>query len=175
MSILGISSPFSTTQTSASSAATATSATATATDTTADQAAVSTAATPATKSHVSSTGRLLGFLQQLETQQPAEAKKVLGGIADKLRADASKAGPDAGRLNALADKFQKAADTGDLTGLAPTRAHGHGGHGGHAVRAYQAAAQPSAASSSVAELGALAPASQIDNPVTAVSGNTSAS
>ena len=52
---------------------------------------------------------------------------MLGKLADAVREQAKGAtGKDAERMNKLADGLQKAADTGDLSGLAP---HG-GGHRG---------------------------------------------
>jgi hypothetical protein len=77
---------------------------------------------------------LMRFLQRYEDSHPDEAKAFLSGIADKLRADAEHAGPWSNRLNAWADKFDAAAESGDLSGLAPNRPHAHFG-----MRAYQRA------------------------------------
>ena len=93
--------------------------------------------TPATTSHLSPASRFLGFLQHLETEHPEETKRVLNGIADRLHFDAKFAGPIFGnRLNDIADRFQKAADSGDLSSLVPQNQ----GFGHHAMRAYQTAA-----------------------------------
>jgi len=89
----------------------------------------------ATTHHVSGGGRFLRFLQGFEDRHPEEAKRILNGIADKLRADAEHAGPWAGRLERWADRVEKAADTGDMSNLLPTWQPG--AHYG--VRAYQKA------------------------------------
>jgi hypothetical protein len=90
---------------------------------------------------VSKMGSLMSELKELQQSDPDKFKKVMGDIADKLKAEASDAtGAKADRLNAMADKFTEAAQTGDLPALKPPA---HGGHhrGGHA--AYAAAqAQP---------------------------------
>jgi hypothetical protein len=147
MSMQGISSRNGVPQTVAKSAAAApTSDSApTATD---DDTQTQTVDTPATTPHLSRAGRFLSFLQHIEDKHPEEAKKILGSIADHLRKDADHAGPFAERLNTLADKFDKAAETGDLSGLVPTRpSFGH-----HAMRAYHEAS--SAATGDAAALSA---------------------
>ena len=90
-----------------------------------------TAKQPATMSHFSPAGRLLNMLQSFEQRHPDETKQVLSNIADKLRADSENAGVFSGRLEKWADRFQKAAETGDMSNLMP-RLQSHFG-----VRAYQ--------------------------------------
>jgi hypothetical protein len=129
--------------------------------------------TPATTSHLSPAGRFMAFMQHLETEHPEETKRVLNGIADRLHFDAKIAGPFFGHtLNTIADRFQTAADTGDLSNLVPQRA----GFGHHAMRAYQtaagggdAAANAGAAVSSngAAPANAAAPADTTTAPATA--------
>jgi hypothetical protein len=93
--------------------------------------------TPATTSHLSPASRFMAFMQHLETEHPDATKRVLDGIADRLHFDAKFAGPFFGHtLNTIADRFQKAADTGDLSNLVPQNP----GFGHHALRAYQTAA-----------------------------------
>jgi hypothetical protein len=105
-------------------------------------AAASTANAPATTHQLSKGGMFLGFFQAFENKHPDEAKKILSGIADKLHADAKHAtGAWAKGLESWGDKFQKAADSGDLSNLLPTaQPHAH-----FAARAYQQASQPPAA------------------------------
>ena len=93
---------------------------------------------------LSGVGQFLSKLQELEKSDPTKAKQVLTDIAGRLKADAGQAtGTQADRLNQLADKFQKAADTGDLSALpaagAPAVQGGQGHHHGHhkAQQAYQ--------------------------------------
>jgi hypothetical protein len=80
-------------------------------------------------------------LEQLETSNPTEFKKELTDIAAKLKGAAqNESDPSQARfLSNLADRFQKAADTGDLSALkpgaadsgtgAPHAGHHHGHHG----------------------------------------------
>jgi hypothetical protein len=83
-------------------------------------AAPSTADAPATTQHLSRGGLFMGLMQTYETQHPEEAKTFLNNVADKLRADAKFAGPFFGfRMNRWADRFEKAADSGDLSNLLP--------------------------------------------------------
>jgi len=87
--------------------------------------------------------QFLGKLQDMMKTNPAQAKQALGQIAGKLRAQAQQAGgTESARLTDLADRFQKAADTGDLSGLKPTShvrqsPHAHMMHG-KAQAAYSA-------------------------------------
>jgi hypothetical protein len=90
---------------------------------------------------ISQPAKLLTKLQDLEASDPTKAKDVLHGLADKVREQASNATGDAAtRLNAFADKLDKAADSGDVSGLSPSKQghkahHHHGGGGGHAPAA----------------------------------------
>jgi hypothetical protein len=86
----------------------------------------------------SQAGQLLKDLKQLQTSDPAEFKQVLSDAATQLKTAAGQqTDPGAASfLNNLSDRFQKAADTGDLSALKPNtpagggyKAHGH--HGGH--------------------------------------------
>ncbi|HTU59884.1 MAG TPA: hypothetical protein VMF89_15640, partial [Polyangiales bacterium] len=78
---------------------------------------------------------LLHVLQSVEQRHPEETQRVLGNIADKLRSDAEHAGIFSERLTRWADRFQEAADSGDMSKLMP-RLSPHFG-----VRAYQQAEQ----------------------------------
>ena len=90
---------------------------------------------PAAISRFTPAGRLLHVLQSFEDRHPEETKNILGNIADKLRSDAERAGPFSDRLNKWADRFQAAADSGDMSQLMP-RVSSHFG-----MRAYQQAEQ----------------------------------
>ena len=68
-------------------------------------------------------GQLMSQLQSLEQTDPAQAKSVLATIGSNLKAEAG-SNP---MMSQLADKFTQASQTGDLSGLQPTK----GGHGGH--------------------------------------------
>lgn len=80
-------------------------------------------------------GQLLGGLQQLQQKDPDKLGDVLTQIATQLR-DASQQGSGGSFLLRLADRFQEAADTGDLSALRPPRPKGN-----RVERAYAAAAQ----------------------------------
>ncbi|HET8933854.1 MAG TPA: hypothetical protein VFN67_10455 [Polyangiales bacterium] len=94
-----------------------------------------TAERPAAISRFTPAGRLLNALQSFEDRHPEQTKEILGNIADKLRSDAERAGPFSDRLNKWADRFQAAADSGDMSQLMP-RVPSHFG-----MRAYQQADQ----------------------------------
>jgi len=100
---------------------------------------------------VSKYGQLMSQLQNLEQSDPAKAKQVLGEIASKLSDAAKQAGGDRGKMmSALADKFQQAAQTGDLSGLKPPASgapHGGHHHGHHKATASYSAAQASTSAS----------------------------
>lgn len=93
---------------------------------------------PATLSRFTPAGRLLHVLQSFEQRHPEETQRVLGNIADRLRSDAEHAGIFSERLTRWADRFQEAADSGDMSKLMP-RWSPHFG-----LRAYQQAQQPEA-------------------------------
>jgi len=76
--------------------------------------------------------QFLGRLQELMKSDPTQAKQVLGNIANKLRDQAKQSGADPVKLNGLADRFQRAADSGDLGALQP----GAGPHMGHPRHAH---------------------------------------
>lgn len=76
------------------------------------------------QTHLSRMGELFSKLQDLETSDPAQAKQVLTSIASALTDKANGAGNTDPHLQALADKFTQAADTGDLSALRP-RGGGH--------------------------------------------------
>ena len=97
-------------------------------------------AAPAAIQELSKAALLLGLLTVLESKHPDEAIQLLLRIADELHAEARQAGSTAQSLNALADRFRLAAQTGDLSSLLPSeRPAAHFG-----VRAYQAAEQATA-------------------------------
>ncbi len=77
-------------------------------------------ATPTADSGSSS--RPAAFLNQLASMSPTDAKQALGSLADTFRSHAG------GGRSALADLFQKAADTGDLSEVLQA-AKGNGGAG----------------------------------------------
>jgi hypothetical protein len=84
---------------------------------------------------------LLNQLQQLQQTDPNKFKSVMSTIADTLKADAQNAsGPQAQRLDALADKFSQAAQTGQMPDLQPKGqqqgASGHHHHH-HQVQSYK--------------------------------------
>jgi hypothetical protein len=83
---------------------------------------------------------LMNQLQQLQQSDPNKFKSVMSTIADTLKADAQNAtGPQAQRLDALADKFSQAAQTGQMPDLQPKgQPHGASGHHHHhQVQSYQ--------------------------------------
>ena len=80
---------------------------------------------------MSGPGALLSKLKQLQQSDPAKFKEVMSTIAGKLK-DASDASTDPQEKKALADlstKFDAAGQSGDLSGLAPTKHKG--GHHHH--------------------------------------------
>ena len=88
---------------------------------------------------VSQFAQLMQKLQQLQTSNPAEFKQVMSDAAKQLKTAAaqSTAPAQAKFLTNLADKFQKAADTGDLSALQSQSGtagayahHGRHHHGG---------------------------------------------
>ena len=106
---------------------------------TATQSASGVATTDSTQ--LSPMASLLNQLQQLQQTDPDKFKSVMSTIADTLKTDAQNAtGPQAQRLNALADKFSQAAQTGQMPDLQPKGgqqgASGHHHHH-HQVQSYQ--------------------------------------
>ena len=98
----------------------------------------SVAATDSTQ--LSPMASLLNQLQQLQQSDPDKFKSVMSSIADTLKNDAQNAsGPTAQRLNALADKFSQAAQSGQMPDLQPKGQEGASGHQHHhhQVRSYQ--------------------------------------
>jgi hypothetical protein len=90
----------------------------------------------ASSPNLSKMGSLMSKLQDLEQTDPAKAKSVLAKISQDLKAQADKTGDT--KLSALADKFDQASQSGDLSGLKPKGAggHHHGGGGHHKTAAY---------------------------------------
>lgn len=76
--------------------------------------------------------QFLGRLQDLMKSDPTQARKVLRNIASKVRDQAKQDGSDPVKLNGLADRFQRAADSGDLGAIQP----GAGPHAGHSHHAH---------------------------------------
>jgi hypothetical protein len=83
----------------------------------------------AAESGTSVQGRFLSKLQALEQSDPAQAKQLLSGLANRFRSEAAQGGASSAGKAQLADQLQKAADTGDLTDLLKT-AQGGGSGGG---------------------------------------------
>jgi len=105
------------------------------TESAAPAASTETQSASATTHRLSGGGRFMHFLQAFEDKHPEETKRMLNGIADKLRSDAEHAGPWSARLERWADKLEKAAESGDMSNLMPSlHPHAHFG-----MRAYQKA------------------------------------
>lgn len=69
---------------------------------------------------ISRRSALFNKLKQLQEADPQKFKQVVSDIASKLKSAAQQAtGPMAQRLSKMADRFQKVADTGDLSQLQP--------------------------------------------------------
>lgn len=91
---------------------------------------------PASNTRISSPGRLFSRLAQLSHDEPERFKEVAQQIADDLRASAAQSsGREAAFDNRLAERFEKAAETGDMSSLFPRRSseapqHHRGAHGG---------------------------------------------
>jgi hypothetical protein len=98
------------------------------------------ASTPAASAEISKNGELLSKLQQLLQQDPGQFKRIASSIAENLRSAAQQSGGDGSSfLGKLADRFDQAAQTGDLSPLQPQNEasgsvqghhHHHGHHGG---------------------------------------------
>ena len=90
---------------------------------------------------ISPMASLLNQLQQLQQTDPDKFKSVMSSIADTLKADAQNAtGSKAQHLTELANKFDQAAQTGQMPDLQPKGqqqgATGHHHHH-HQVKSYQ--------------------------------------
>jgi hypothetical protein len=86
---------------------------------------------------VSERGKLLQELSDLQKSDPEKFKKVTEEISQKLRDAASSASAgQASALNKLADRFDQASQSGDMSALQPADGAGghHGGH--HHVKKY---------------------------------------
>ena len=96
----------------------------------------------ASSSQVSGPGRWMSELQNLEKSDPDKFKQVTSEIAEKLRREASGAtGTQATFLNKLADRFDQASQSGDMSSLQPpSGVSGHHGHHHH-VQKYAAQQQ----------------------------------
>lgn len=81
----------------------------------------------ATKVSLSKPAELMAKLQKLKDADPEKLKSVLSDISKQLEDTATKNGDT--RLSELASKFASAAETGDLSGLAPSHQHRGGGGG----------------------------------------------
>ena len=109
--------------------------------TAATQSAATGGASATDSAQLSPMASLLNQLQQLQQTDPDKFKSVMSSIADTLKTDAQNAtGPQAKRLNDLADKFIQAAQTGQMPDLQPPGqqqgASGHHHHH-HQVSSYQ--------------------------------------
>src|ERR1017187_7523287 len=71
----------------------------------------------AARNGLSRSAQFLGRMQTLEQTDPAQAKQMLTDLAAKFRSEASQSGGTNSSRAKLADMFQTAADTGDLTPL----------------------------------------------------------
>lgn len=109
---------------------------------------------PEADPQVSERSKLLQELNDLQKSDPAKFKQVTEEISQKLRDAAnSTSGSQATSLNKLADKFAQASQSGDMSALQPTGAHGgHGGH--HHVHKYAAQQQGTDTSTSQQQPGA---------------------
>jgi len=76
---------------------------------------------PSDRVDLSQLAQLFQQFKELQSSDPAELKKVLTDAASKLRTAAQQQSDpsQASFLSNLADRFQKAADTGDLSALRP--------------------------------------------------------
>ncbi|MGC4088016.1 MAG: hypothetical protein QM756_08985 [Polyangiaceae bacterium] len=80
---------------------------------------------PAASARISSPGRLFSQLSQLAEQDPAKFKEVAQQIADDLRESASQLeGHEAAFDTRLAERFEQAAQTGDMSAFAPRKSGG---------------------------------------------------
>jgi hypothetical protein len=127
----------------------------------------------AASARISKAGELFSKLQQLQQQDPEKFKEVVSNIAQSLR-DAAEQAPNRGAafLNQLADRFDKAAETGELAapqsqvsqssdsvaGRQHHRHHGHHGDGAVASALQNAFTQAEQALSAINSPPATTPA-----------------
>ena len=78
---------------------------------------------------LSKMGDLMKQLQSLATSDPDKAKSVMSSIASQLTDKANATGDS--RMQALADKFSQAAQTGDMSSLQPPAQGAQGAQGAH--------------------------------------------
>lgn len=96
--------------------------------------------------HVSEHGRNYSQLGALSVADPEKFKVLTGGVADQLRSAAGQAGGAQGSLlQAMADQFAKASQTGQLETLGVGARSGFKGHAHVRKYAEQQAVQPRAA------------------------------
>jgi hypothetical protein len=112
--------------------------------------APATSSTPAATTKLSAVGSLINQLQQLAQSNPGKFSKVTAAISTKLQKVASQvqAGGDtalAGTLNAVAQQFQTASQTGQMPSLSNLQAAVTSGNsqGLGLAAAYQSASQSS--------------------------------
>lgn len=83
---------------------------------------------------ISQLSQLMSELQQMSVSDPSEFEQVTGSIATQLQQAAQQQGGSAGNwLSNLAQKFQTASQTGNMSSLETLGHHGghhHGGGGG---------------------------------------------
>ncbi len=92
---------------------------------------------PATTPKVSDRAKQMSALSDLEKSDPAKFKRVTADIATKLHDEASSLGGTKGAaLDKLADKFEQASKSGDMSVLKTGGGHGHHGGGHHKVQQY---------------------------------------
>jgi hypothetical protein len=105
------------------------------TQTNLDTSSVASLLPPASTQDLSTGGLFMGLLTQYGNEHPEEAKAFLQGVASTLRAYSEQQTTSLISLSSWADRFQQAAETGDLSQLTPqvTPASSFG------LRAYQAA------------------------------------
>lgn len=112
---------------------------------------------------ISGPAALLSKLQQLETQDPALAQKVLSHIAKHLHHKAQGMGGQAGQaLDQLASQFDKAAQTGDLSQITLPQGSGTSASSGSVLSAYTNSSQNSI-NTLLSFLGAGSPGQQTSN------------
>jgi hypothetical protein len=109
-----------------------------------------TSSTPSANTQLSPMGSLINQLQQFQQNNPAKFAKVTAAISTKLQKAAGQVQANgdtalANKLNALAQTFQTASQTGQMPSLSSLQAAVTGGNsqGPGLAAAYQAASQSS--------------------------------